>query len=71
MANIVPLPAELQKIIGSFNMLSAEEVALRRLQVFNEIHVIRTLVLDGEYVPVRDLVEFIGMWSWRPILRRS
>jgi len=71
MANIVPLPSCLQKMVAEYTMTSVHDVSLRRLKVLNDIRVVGTLVLPGEYIPVSDLVEFVGMWSWRPILKRS
>jgi len=71
MANIVPLPSCLQKMVADYIMTSVHHVSLCRLKVLNEIRVIRTLVLPGEYIPVSDLIQFVSMWSWRPMLKRS
>ena len=71
MADTVQLPADLKKVVKSYLMPSVQEVALRRLKVLNEIQVIQTLVLPGEHISVSDIIEFVGMWQWRPILRRS
>jgi len=71
MADIVPLPTDLQKIVADYTMPSVVDVSLRRLKVLNEIRVIGTLVLPGECIPVADLVEFITVWKWRPMLVRS
>ncbi len=71
MVYTIPVPIDLDNIVRQYLMPAARDIALRRMRVHDQIRVIRTLVLDGERVPVRDLITFIDMWQWRPILRRS
>ena len=71
MADIVPLPADLKKIVKSFLMPSIHDVSIRRLAVLDEVRVVEYLILPGEHIPVADLVEYITVWRWRPMLTRS
>ena len=64
------LPPCLQNVVREYLMPSKTEVLINKLQVLREIENIQVLVLDGENTPVKDLIDYLFLTSYRPVLTR-